>query len=284
VPSEAATRVIYNERNLGFGAAVNQGIRESDTPFIATLNDDAVAHPGWLERLLGAIEQRYEIGMCASQVRLDAAHLDSAGMLICRDGSSKQRGHLEPPSAYSRPQEVLMPSASAALYRRDMLDEIGLFDESFFLYCEDTDLGLRARWAAWECRYVPEAIVDHKYSHSAGRASGLKAYFVERNRLYVICKNFPVGLLLTVPMYACARYFWHSIFALRGRGAAANFARNGNSLARLSWYVVRAHAELAPRAFALWRQRRHMKRRITPKQFRKLLRSYSISPRQVAAL
>jgi len=52
-----------------------------------------------------------------------------------------------------------------------MLDEIGLFDESFFLYCEDTDLGLRARWAGWDCRYVPGAVVEHRYSHSAGRAS-----------------------------------------------------------------------------------------------------------------
>ena len=72
-----------------------------------------------------------------------------------------------------------------------MLDEIGLFDESFFLYCEDTDLGLRARWAGWECGYVPGAVVEHRYSHSAGRASPLKAYYVERNRLYTVIKNFP---------------------------------------------------------------------------------------------
>ena len=113
------------------------------------MNDDATAHPGWLEALLAAIEPRPDVGMCASQVRLAGdGRLDSAGMLLCLDGSSKQRGHLESPASYARKEEALLPSGSAALYRREMLDEIGLFDESFFLYCEDTDLGLRARWAA----------------------------------------------------------------------------------------------------------------------------------------
>ena len=83
-----------------------------------------------------------------------------------------------------------MPSGSAALYRREMLEEIGLFDESFFLYCEDTDLGLRARWAGWECLYVPDAMVEHRYSHSAGKASALKAYYVERNRLFRDLQEF----------------------------------------------------------------------------------------------
>ena len=65
-------------------------------------------------------------------------------------------------------EEVLLPSGSAALYRRAMLDQIGGFDDDFFLYCEDTDLGLRARWAGWKCLYVPDAVVEHHYSHSAG--------------------------------------------------------------------------------------------------------------------
>ncbi len=140
-----------------------------------------------------------------------------------------------------------MPSGSAAFYRREMLDEIGLFDESFFLYCEDTDLGLRARWAAWECLYVSDAIVEHRYSHSAGKASALKAYYVERNRLFVIFKNFPLLDLLRVPFYATSRYFWHFVYALGGRGKAAEFRREGGSLARLPWYVLRAHLELLAR-------------------------------------
>src|SRR5580704_12219013 len=123
--------------------------------------------------------------MFASQVRMsDTSTLDSAGMLIARDGSSKQRGHGEPPQDFAADSDTLFPTGSAALYRRKMLEEIGLFDERFFLYCEDTDLGLRARWAGWKGAYVAGAVVDHAYSKSAGRASALKAYYVERNRFY----------------------------------------------------------------------------------------------------
>jgi GT2 family glycosyltransferase len=277
-------RVIANDRNVGFGAAVNQAFRESTAPFLAVLNDDAVAHPQWLETLLSAIEPRPDVGMCASQVRhASDGRLDSAGMLLCKDGSSKQRGHLESPASYRRQEEALLPSGSAAFYRREMLEEIGLFDESFFLYCEDTDLGLRARWAAWECLYVPGAVVEHRYSHSAGRASALKAYYVERNRLFLIFKNFPLLDLLLVPFFATSRYFWHFVYALQGRGKAAEFRREGR-LAHLPWYVVRAHIGLLAHFPEIWRQRRHMKRRLTTRQFRRLIHHYSIGPRQVAAL
>jgi GT2 family glycosyltransferase len=165
-----------------------------------------------------------------------------------------------------------------------MLEEIGLFDESFFLYCEDTDLGLRARWAGWECLYVPDARIEHRYSQSSGKASALKAYYVERNRLYVIFKNFPLVDLPLVPFYAMSRYWWHFIYALGGRGKAAEFRREGGSVLRLPWYVLRGHFELLARFPEVWGQRRGLKRRLTTKQFRRLIRRYSISPRQVAAL
>jgi len=277
--------VISNDHNVGFGAAVNQAFRQSASSYIAVLNDDATVHPQWLESLVAAIEPRPDVGMCASQVRLAGTdRLDSAGMLLCLDGSSKQRGHLESAEAYARKEQALLPSGSAALYRREMLEEIGLFDETFFLYCEDTDLGLRARWAGWECLYVPEAIAEHRYSHSSGKASALKAYYVERNRLFVIFKNFRLLDLLPVPFYAMARYFWHFVYALRGRGKAAEFQREQGSLALLPWYVIRGHLELLLRLPRIWRQRRAMKRRITAKQFRRLIRRHSIGPRQVAAL
>lgn len=285
VKSAGRAQVIANERNVGFGAAVNQAFHASSARYLAVLNDDATADPRWLDALLGAIEPRTDVGMCASQVRLadKGGMLDSAGMLLCGDGSSKQRGHGEPAASYARTEETLLPSGSAALYRREMLEEIGLFDESFFLYCEDTDLGLRARWAGWECLYVPEARVEHRYSQSAGRASELKAYYVERNRLFVIFKNFPVADIVLVPFYATARYFWHFAYALAGRGKAAEFGREGNVL-RLPWIVIRAHMELLARWRTVWQARRAIKRRLTARQFRRLMRRYSIAPREVAAL
>jgi GT2 family glycosyltransferase len=125
-------KIISMHGNSGFGAAINRAYEQSSTPFLITLNDDAVPCPGWLAALVAAAESDPRVGMCASQVRLgrDALEspLDSAGMLIYGDGSSKQRGHGEPAARYPNQEEVLLPSASAALYRRTMLNQIGLFD------------------------------------------------------------------------------------------------------------------------------------------------------------
>lgn len=283
----AGARIVENDRNMGFGAAVNQGIRSSNAPYLAALNDDAAAHPRWLEALVNAMNGRPDAGMCASAVRLHGEdRLDSAGMLVARDGSSKQRGHLRPPEDFPVAEEALFPSGSAALYRRAMLDEIGGFDDHFFLYCEDTDLGLRARWAGWKCLYAPDAVVEHHYSHSAGGASPLKAYFVERNRLFVVAKNFPAGMVAAAPFATLARYGWHLWYLLEGRGSAARFRAEGHAGPGMAWCAIRAHAALAAHAGRLWRQRREIRARarITPAVFQHLIRSHSISLRKVAAL
>lgn len=284
--SHGGVRVIVNDRNVGFGAAINQGIRASRARYVATLNDDAVADTRWLERLVGAAEARPRAGMCASEVRLEDAKLDSAGMLIASDGSSKQRGHGEDPAKFAAQRDALLPSGSAALYRRAMLDEIGLFDESFFLYCEDTDLGLRGRRAGWECAYVAGAVVEHGYSHSAGRATPLKAYYVERNRLYTAIKNLPPAMLGEAPLFALARYFWHLVWMLQGRGKAAEFREAGFSAVMLPFLVVRAHVAALFRLPRLIGARRAVRRtaKLSDREFRKLLEENFISIRQVAAL
>jgi GT2 family glycosyltransferase len=280
-------RIIENTRNVGFGAAINQGLRASTSPYIATLNDDAVAHPGWIAALVAALEARPDAGMCASQVRLyGEPRLDSAGMLMAADGSSKQRGHGRPPEDFPVAEETLLPSGSAALYRRAMLDQIGGFDDDFFLYCEDTDLGLRARWAGWKCLYVPGAVVEHHYSHSAGAASPLKAYYVERNRLFVVAKNFPARMAAAAPFVSLARYLWHVRYLLAGRGSAARFRAEGHAGPRMAWYVARAHLALLAHSGRLRRQRREIRAnaRITPLVFRRLMRSHAISARRLAEL
>jgi GT2 family glycosyltransferase len=282
----AATRLIENTKNVGFGAAINQGCRESRARYIATLNDDATASPRWLEALTSVAAADRRVGMCASQVRLFGEdRLDSAGMLMCADGSSKQRGHGQPPQAYSQATEALLPSGSAALYRREMLEAIGGFDEDFFLYCEDTDVGLRARWAGWTCRYVPEAIVEHRYSHSAGRASALKAYYVERNRLFVVAKNFPASAVARAPFTSLVRYAWHAYFMLRGQGMSGHFRERGVGMA-LAWFVLKAHFALLAQIRALGSKRRMIQKtaKLTPTEFLVLMKEHSISARQVAAL
>jgi len=282
---DGTVRVISNASNLGFGAAVNQAIRDSTSKYIVVMNDDTIPAPDFLERIVAAAEKRYEIGMAAPRILMAGTDdLDSAGMLLARDGSSKQQGHGEPASTFRCGREVLFPSGCACLYRRDMLDEIGLFDESYFLYCEDTDLGLRARWAAWECAYVPDARVEHRYSHSSGRASKLKAFYVERNRLYTVFKNFPLPMVFAASFFAMARYFWHVAALFSGKGRTAEYAAAGGSAAGLPWIVIRAHFAALAALPGLLKSRKARKRRLSSKQFAKLCSHFRISVRKVASL
>jgi GT2 family glycosyltransferase len=277
-------RIISMPANAGFGAAINRAFEQSRTPYLLTLNDDAVPDPGWLDALVSAAEADPRVGMCASQVRLGVDSLDSAGMLLYGDGSSKQRGHGEPVSRYANQEDVLLPSGSAALYRRVMLDRIGLFDEHFFLYCEDTDLGLRARRAGWRCLYIPRAVVEHRYSHSAGRVSALKAYYVERNRIFVAMKNFPLRMLCVLPICGTMRYLEHARAAFRGSGKAAQFRTESGGIASMAWITIRAHFDLLLAAARIWRQRAGIRRtaRLSAAEFARLCALHSTTAGEIA--
>lgn len=279
---EAGARLVENPANLGFGAAVNQGIDLATGDFICTLNDDAFPDPRWLEHLVAVARRDFHVGMCASQIRLTEApdRLDSAGMEVYLDGTTKQRGRLSPASAYDKTEEVLFPSACAALYRVSMLARIGRFDPDFFLYCEDTDLGLRARRAGWNCLYVPAAVVYHHYSGSAGRASPAKAFYVERNRLYTVVKNFPVWTWPWIPLFSLYRYAFHLWAALTGRGLASQ----ADPWWKLAIIVLSANYQVLRNLPTLVAKRRSLAPTValTGRQFWRLLRSHAISAREVA--
>jgi len=276
-------RVLENRSNAGFGAAINQGIEAAPGEFICTLNDDAFADPAWLEELVAAARGDPRIGMCASQVRLAGSPglLDSAGMVAYLDGSTKQRGRMAPASAFASAEEVLFPSACAALYRAAMLAQIGRFDPDFFLYCEDTDLGLRGRRAGWGCRYVPSAVVHHRYSQSAGRASPVKAFYVERNRLYVVMKNFPLWSWPLVPLFSLWRYVMHLWGLASGRGLGGE---SGAGWWKLGIIVVSANFQAMRALPAMLSRRRRAAGRaaLSDLAFWRLLRRHSISARDLA--
>jgi GT2 family glycosyltransferase len=287
--ARANVSILHPGTNIGFGAAVNLAAREAPADYIAVINDDATASPVWLRELTAAMDAHPEAGSAASQVRfhgVDPETLDSAGMLIAADGTSKQRGHGAPPANFPNAEEVLLASGSASVYRSIMLAETGGFDDAFFLYCEDTDLGLRARWAGWTCRYVPAAVVHHRYSHSAGRASKLKAYFVERNRLLLILKTFPALRLLTALFATPIRYLHHFLAMRRGQGAAAQFQKDGESAWTLVTCVLRAHVSALTMLPDTLRQRRHIRRtaKLSTAEFLGALDRFAISLRQVAEL
>jgi GT2 family glycosyltransferase len=111
-----------------------------------------------------------------------------------------------------------------------MVEEVGTFDEDFFAYCEDTDLGLRGRLAGWKAVSVPEAVVRHKYSQTGGRYSPLKAFLVERNHVWVAVKCFPAEQLALSWFYALWRYGLQAFAALSRIGAGGEFVREHSGL------------------------------------------------------
>jgi GT2 family glycosyltransferase len=224
-----AVRLIVNEVNRGFAAAVNQGIRASDSSFVVTLNNDTEVEPGWLAALVAVAEGGPRVGMCASKmVFADRPEvINSTGICLDRAGIAWDRRGGEPDEGSERePVEVFGPCGGAALYRRAMLDEVGLFDEDFFAYLEDVDLAWRARRAGWRCLYVPAARVLHRHSATGVEGSPFKSYHLGRNKVWMLTKNtpFPAGLtylplvifydLGTLPYRNMLRGDWS---AVRGR-------------------------------------------------------------------
>lgn len=277
-----AFQLVENPSNLGFGEAVNRGYAAVPAEYLAVLNDDACPDPGWLEELHRAMECTPEAGMAACRiVQAGTGRLDSAGLGIALDGSSKQVGRGRPAAEQSSPREALIPSGCAAIYRRRMIEDTGGFEGSFFLYCEDTDLALRGHWAGWRCLYVPAATVEHRYSATTGAASPMKAYLVERNRLRMAVRCLPMSWLLRLPWASALRYGYHFLAMASGRGSAGAFAR-GNSPWQLPWLVVKAHLALLRDLPSLWTQRRRVTRRISARALSARLRAHRVSLREVA--
>jgi len=184
--------------NKGFSVAVNVGIRASRMEYVALLNNDTETEPGWLEALVQAAETYPEAGFFASKLMNfdDRRVLDGAGDVLRRSGLPYRLGHGEPDRGqYDEAAFVFGACAGAALYRRSMLDDIGLLDEDFFAYCEDGDLSFRAQLAGYRCLYVPKAVVYHVGSATTGKRGPFATRLGTRNGLCLLVKNLPTSLV-----------------------------------------------------------------------------------------
>jgi GT2 family glycosyltransferase len=222
-------QVIRNNKNLGFAPACNQGIRASRGEWLVMLNNDTRPEPAWLESLLATGESAPNVGMVAS--KLLRAHLpeqiDSAGIAVDWMGISWDwRGGETDDVEEQDPVEIFGPCGGAALYSRRMLDAIGGFDDDFFAYLEDVDLAWRARLAGWQCLFQPQARVLHAHSGTLGADSPLKLYYLARNKIWLVVKNYPnpwfmrylpfiLGYDLMAVAYGTARQ--RHLASLRGR-------------------------------------------------------------------
>ncbi len=279
-------KLICNDFNKGFAKGNNQGIRIAKGKYIVVLNNDAQADPNWLSEMVEVVEEDSKVGMVASKIFLQGCDkvIDNVGHLIYPDGLNRGRGRLEKDyGQYDKREEVLFPSGCAALYRKEMLNEIGLFDEDFFAYGDDTDIGLKGRLAGWKCVYVPKAIVYHKYSQSSGAYSPLKAFYVERNRIWIAIKYFPFTMLLLSPFYSFLRYGLQAYGVLTGKGASGKF-RKEYSAFLLFCTLTKAQISAIKGAPKMLKKRKEIKKitRLSEKEIKNLLNRFRISPKEIA--
>lgn len=203
-------RVVPAGQNLGFAAGCNLGIRISRAEWIATLNPDAVPNRDWLAALRRATQRHPNVVMFGS-TQVDAAdptRLDGCGDVYSFLGLPWRSLHGRSIKMLPPEGEVFSPCAAAALYRRDVLERVGGFDQAFFCYCEDIDLGFRIRIEGGRCVQVPDAVVHHVGSAIAGRNSDFTLYHSARNRVWVMVKNLPFILLVVLLPLHLAYMAW----------------------------------------------------------------------------
>jgi len=213
-------------KNLGFAAGNNLGAtRARDCEWLVTLNPDAFPEPGWLGALLAAARAHPQYSMFQARLIADRDHgtLDGVGDVYHVSGLHWREGHMLPDSPiYDRPREIFSPCAAAAMYRRDAFDQAQGFDEDFFCYAEDVDLGFRLRLVGHRALYVPDAVVYHVGSGSTGRRSDFSVYHGQRNLVWSFVKNMPAALLaLYWPAHVLMNIAAVAILAFRGQGGVA---------------------------------------------------------------
>ncbi len=217
--------VIRNRENLGFGHAANVGAALAQGDYLAFLNPDTVVEPGWLDALVAALDANEGYGLATSRILLLAQpdRVNACGTEVHYTGLTLCRGTGSPSDSFSRTEEVDAVSGAAFAIRRAVFDEIGGFDDRFFLYVEDIDLSWRARLAGHACLHVPASVVYHDYTLRFGSR---KTFLQERNRYLMLLKSLRWPTLLTlVPALLLAELMTWGFVLLRDRRNVLNKPR-----------------------------------------------------------
>ena len=191
-------RLVSLQRNRGFAGGNNAGVREARGRYVALLNNDTSADPGWLHALIGGVDEAAGYVLVTSRIVYmhDPGVIDSAGDGALRWGGAFKRHHGAPASAAPVTEEVFGVCGAACLMPKAVFDELGGFDEEFFASHEDVDLSYRARLRGYRCRYVADAVVRHRGSATLGTVSPFAVFHGQRNLEWMYIKNTPGRLLV----------------------------------------------------------------------------------------
>lgn len=237
--------VVRLGRNAGFAEANNIAVRTiDDCRWVVLLNPDAFPAPDCLEKLLAAAARYPDCSFFGGLLLKseDPRRVDGTGDVYHVSGAHWRGSHGKVLSERDRvPGEIFAPCAAAALYRRDAFLEVGGFDESFFCYAEDIDLGFRLRLAGHRCRFVPDAVVYHVGSAITGRRSDFTVYHAHRNLVWAYVKNMPGPLFwLYLPQHLLLNLVSILWYGLRGRGRV----------------ILRSKRDAIKGLATIWRQRK----------------------------
>jgi GT2 family glycosyltransferase len=212
-----AVRVMVAEQNLGYGCAGNRGVLAAQAEFVAIMNQDIVSCPGWIARVVSALEEDPAAALATPKilVKSNPDRINTCGNESHYTGITTCRGYNRSVHEYARQEEVTAVSGAAFVIRRSAFERLGGFDHDFFLYLEDTDLSLRASLAGYRCLYVPDACVLHEFTP---RFSADKIFFLERNRHLMLLKLFRWRtLLVLLPAFLLTELLVWQYSLLRGR-------------------------------------------------------------------
>lgn len=211
---------LWNKRNLGFAGGVNTGIRYAiarQYEYIALLNNDAEASLDWAKNLQFVLTQSSDVG-CAtcSLLSKNGKTYDSTGDYYTSWGLPYPRGRGEKVrNQYNDDPFVIAVSGGASMFKRQFFEDVGLYDEDFFAYYEDVDLGLRGQLRGWRARFVPEAVAYHATGTTSGRVRGFTTYQTMKNLPWVMLKNVPLTLLPAMSIRFTLAYIGFILSALQ---------------------------------------------------------------------
>ena len=210
------------EKNYGFSKAVNEGIKQAKTAYVILLNNDTEVREGFVEELFYAISvQKKAFSVEAKMLSLsNPEKIDSAGTFYNGFGWARARGKGKDASGYQEACETFAACAGAAIYRKSLLERLGYFDENYFAYLEDIDVGYRARLSGYRNYYEPKAKVLHAGSGTSGsRYNSFKVRISARNNVYLIYKNMPLGqIVVNSPLLLAGFVVKMGFFLCKGYG------------------------------------------------------------------
>lgn len=220
-----AVRLIQLPENRGFTGACNAGIKAARGEFIALLNNDTEVDAGWAAAVVDGFGRFPDAGIIASKMLLfdRRDHIHTAGDFFTVDGRAGNRGVWQKDEGqFDREEYVFSACGGSSVYRRVMLNQVGLLDDDFFFSLEDIDLSWRGQLTGWRCLYTPAAIVYHHLSATGGGVTA--SYYDGRNLIYVLVKNYPSVLWRKygwLVFKAQMRIAWDALRAWRGAAARA---------------------------------------------------------------